>query len=210
LVQQPTEQQIDESSNENNQSIYDKEVGVSEPDDVIEKPTFGYCVLCNSDQLIFYDNGKGVCISCGRTFNWLDIELQRKSDENAKISDEENPFIVTPEEVLPLSERKAEVGPDPEDEFGPGIVPSVVETNSEKNSIDIDEKILTEINERADNETRLMLLEIKYSKGDVSGEVYSYLRKILVEQLVQELEDNFLAGKINEDEFKSELMKLRG
>ncbi len=37
---------------------------------MVEKPTEGICGACDSEELEFFDDGSGRCISCDRVFRW--------------------------------------------------------------------------------------------------------------------------------------------
>lgn len=47
---------------------------------MVEKPTEGLCANCNSDSLVFYDDGTGECLNCGREFRWDEEEYEEKKE----------------------------------------------------------------------------------------------------------------------------------
>ncbi len=50
----------------------------------IVKPTSGKCSVCNQNNLIFFDNGMGKCLFCGRTFDWLNPKRKRLEERQQK------------------------------------------------------------------------------------------------------------------------------
>jgi hypothetical protein len=173
--------------------------------DGVEKPEFGICILCDSDRLEFYDNGDGRCPNCGRTFNWLDKQLTDDTDSGFG---EENPFIVKPDEILPLSERKAEVNSEDEEFYRPKS--SVIELDKNVKVVDSVKESRTdeEIEEELTNEIRLEMLEDRFGKGEISEGLYESLRNKLVKKIILELEDKLISGTITEEEFNKKKAKL--
>ncbi len=47
---------------------------------MVEKPTEGICGACDSEELEFFDDGSGKCISCDRVFRW-DSEDTKDDEE---------------------------------------------------------------------------------------------------------------------------------
>jgi hypothetical protein len=174
----------------------------------VEKPMFGICILCDSDRLEFYNNGEGRCPNCGRTFNWFDKQKAKGTDDFSQGTIEDNPFIVKPEEILPLSERKAEVDLEDEEFFKPKS--SVIELDKKVKVVDSvkDKRIDKEIEQELTNEVRLELLEDRFGRGELSEELYESLRKKIVKKIILELEDKLISGKITEEEFNKKKAKL--
>ncbi len=47
-----------------------------------EKPEKGKCAKCGSENIIFYDDGFGRCLDCGRTFQWKDQEQEPQPQQS--------------------------------------------------------------------------------------------------------------------------------
>jgi uncharacterized membrane protein len=168
----------------------------------VVKPTQGICSQCNANQLQFFDNGMGQCFNCGRTFDWLNPQLQRMSDiqspspEDSMSSFEDNPFIVTEEEKLSLSERKAEI--EPEMIFHEPLDSS---QRREKGK-DRKKKSEDEDEDKLSDEKRLEMLEDRFINGQISEETYNKLRSKYTNRILKSLEDKLVKGDITENEYK--------
>ncbi len=165
--------------------------------ETMSRPTTGSCAYCNSNYIQFFDNGEGQCLTCGSRFYWREPILNQEQEEKVEQIEmiEENPYIIKKEEILPISERKLEI--EPEDE----VYHTPVSSNMGTNKKIIEEKRKLEEEKNMGNENRLMLLEIQYSKGDVSKETYENLRKEIINNLLKDLEDRYKIGEISEKEY---------
>jgi hypothetical protein len=173
------------------------------PTQVIAKPTFGVCTLCNSFMMQFHDNGEGVCLNCGWTFNWMDPDFGQH-DERID-SNPDNPFFAKEEEVIPLEERKAEIETE---NHVLKISDHTLEELTEKDSVSSPNKINSGIEKKLSNEHQLMMLEIRYSKGEVSNNDYEAFRKKLIANLLDELEEKLNNGKISKKAYEKQKKEL--
>jgi uncharacterized membrane protein len=140
----------------------------------------------------------GQCLNCGRTFDWLNPQLQRMSgiqSPGADDSMEDNPFIVTEEEKLSLSERKAEV--EPEMIFHE---PLDSRQRREKNR-DKSKKSEDTDEEKLSDEKRLEMLEDRFINGQISEDTYNKLRSKYTVRIIKSLEDKLVKGEITENEY---------
>jgi uncharacterized membrane protein len=162
----------------------------------VVKPAQGVCSQCNANQLEFFDNGIGQCFNCGRTFDWVAPQLQRMSDIQSP-EPEDNPFIVSEEEKLSLSERKAEV--EPEDIFHEPL-DSASKRKKDKDK-DREKKSDTKDEEKLSDEDRLNMLEDRFINGQISEETYKKLRGKFTTKILKNLEDRLVKGNITENEY---------
>ena len=131
-------------------------------------------------------------MNCGRTFNWLNQE---------EAEEEENPFIVSEDEQLPLSERKAEVEPEEIVHHDSSKLIGSSEKNETKKKDENNKEELTD-------EKRLEMLEDKFLTSEVSEETYKKLRKKFTTKILKSLDEKFENGEITAkkyEEVKSEL-----
>jgi uncharacterized membrane protein len=161
----------------------------------IIKPTSGKCSVCNQNNLIFFDNGMGKCLFCGRTFDWLNPKRKRLEERQQKLAREQNPFMVTEDEILDESERKAEV--EAEDVIHHDAASSIIGGKNKAK----DEKKESEPNSGLSDEKRLELLEDRLISGEISEEIYTKLRDKFAAKLLESLEDKLVLGEISEDKY---------
>ncbi len=167
--------------------------GAIPPRPRIYKPTTGVCSICDRRALEFYDDGMGRCVYCGRTFNWIEAQMRRfQEGGGVEEPEEENPFMVSEDDKLPDSERKAEVEPEEViyHEIGETRVSSSGRNKKKKDKDDLTD------------EKRLQMLEDRFLNGEISEEIYNKLRKKYVTRYMRSLEDKLVDGEISEDEYK--------
>ena len=165
------------------------------------KPTSGICSVCERNSLEFYDNGLGRCLFCGRTFDWYTPSQSRGSGIDKSKPKEKNPFIVTEDEILDESERKAEV--DAEEiihhETGSSVIISKGKDSGKSKKSDAND--LTD-------EKRLQMLEDRFLTGDVSEATYLKLKEKFVVNIMKSLEDKLVTGEISEKEYQELLDEI--
>ena len=161
----------------------------------IVKPTSGVCSVCNQNNLVFFDNGMGKCLYCGRTFDWLNPKLKRLEERRRRQQKEKNPFMVTEDEALDKSERKAEVEADEViyHETHSGIIGGT-SRDKEKEKKSKGETDLTD-------EKRMELLEDRLLSGEISEEIYKKLHDEYSAKILESLEDKSVTGEISEDKY---------
>lgn len=196
LSQQPLPPQQAEQLIEQNQSTLDQ---------ILVKPTFGICSQCNSSMLQFYDEGEGCCLNCGRQFTWIDPNMIQEQNVKDQIKNpEENPYMVKEDEILPESERKLEIEPNAEIFH----TPSNTKVGLDGKPLIDKDKVKNEKEKTISDENKLMLLEIRHSKGEISKETYDNIRKEIISRLINDLENKFLTGIMSEEEFKKQKKEL--
>ncbi len=167
------------------------------PQQRLIKPTSGVCSVCERESLVFHDNGMGECTYCGRTFNWLNPQQAPALIEQDLALGEDNPFMVSEDEVLTASERKAEV------ESEDIVYHSPLDSKKRSGK---DDKKSGKKDEASDEDDlsdiqRLEMLEDRLLIGEISEEIYLRLREKFTASILESLEDRLVSGKISENKY---------